>query len=57
MAQGFPVEDAEYLREMFDLMRAGATAEVTDAVHRVLGRPPRDFESYVTRAAAAGAWR
>ncbi|MEV4490337.1 NAD(P)H-binding protein [Micromonospora coxensis] len=57
VAQGFPVEDAEYLRQMFDLMRTGATAEVTDAVHRVLGRPPRDFESYVARAAAAGAWR
>lgn len=56
-AQGFSPEDASYLRAMFDLMRRGVTAQVTDGVHRVLGRQPRDFESYVARAAAAGAWR
>jgi hypothetical protein len=38
-------------------MRRGVTAKVTDDVHRVLGRRPRDFETYVARAAAAGAWR
>ncbi|MEV0825049.1 NAD(P)H-binding protein [Nonomuraea rubra] len=57
VAQGFSPEAARYGREMFDLMRRGVTAEVTDDVHRVLGRPPRDFASYAARAAAAGAWR
>ncbi|MEO3876443.1 NAD(P)H-binding protein [Nonomuraea sp. B12E4] len=57
VAQGYPPEVASYGREMFDLMRRGVTAEVTDDVYRVLGRRPRDFETYVVRAAAAGAWR
>ncbi|MGN9785868.1 NAD(P)H-binding protein [Nonomuraea sp. ZG12] len=57
VAQGVPPETASYVGEMFDLMRSGATAKVTDDVHRVLGRRPRDFETYVARAAAAGAWR
>ncbi len=57
VAQGFSPEDASYLRAMFDLMRRGLIAEVTDGVDRVLGRKPRDFESYVARAAAVGAWR
>ncbi|MFB4283997.1 NAD(P)H-binding protein [Nonomuraea sp. MTCD27] len=57
VAQGFSPEAASYAREMFDLMRRGVTAEVTDDVHHVLGRPARDFETYVARAAAAGAWR
>jgi hypothetical protein len=45
------------LRAMFDLMSRGLTTEVTDCVDRVLGRKPQDFESYVARAAATGAWR
>ncbi len=57
VAQGFPAEVASYLRELFELMRRGVTAEVTDGVRRVLGREPRDFTDYVARAAAAGAWR
>jgi uncharacterized protein YbjT (DUF2867 family) len=57
VAQGVSPEVANYIGEMFDLMRRGVTAKVTDDVHRVLGRRPRDFETYVARAAAAGAWR
>jgi uncharacterized protein YbjT (DUF2867 family) len=57
VAQGASSEVANYIGEMFDLMRRGLLAEVTDDVHRVLGRRPRDFETYVARAAAAGAWR
>ncbi|MET8004612.1 NAD(P)H-binding protein [Nonomuraea glycinis] len=57
VAQGISPEVASYLNEMFDLMRRGRFAKTTDDVHRVLGRPPRDFETYVARAAAAGAWR
>lgn len=57
VAQGLSPEVADYGRAMFDLLRRGVTAEIIDDVHRVLGRRPRDFEAYVARAAAAGAWR
>jgi len=56
VAAGSSPEDADYLRELFDLMSRGLTAEVTDGVRRVLGREPRDFTAYVGAAAAAGVW-
>ncbi|MET0133740.1 MAG: NAD(P)H-binding protein [Kibdelosporangium sp.] len=57
LAEGFPEEAARALAAMFDLMREGHLAEPADGVRRVLGRAPRDFESYVESAAASGAWR
>ena len=38
------------------MMQRGLIAGTTDGVATVLGRPPRTFEEYVVRAAAAGAW-
>ncbi|MDI6098997.1 NAD(P)H-binding protein [Actinoplanes sp. NEAU-A12] len=55
--QGWGDGDAHHLAEMFVLMERGILAETTDAVATVLGRPPRRFEDYVVRAAAAGVWR
>lgn len=49
--------DAHQVAEMFVLMERGLLAGPTDGVETVLGRPPRAFEEYVVRAAAAGAWR
>jgi hypothetical protein len=34
----------------------GSNPDVTDAVQRVLGRPPRDFSEYAARTAATGIW-
>lgn len=56
LAQGYPEETATALNNLFAGMRAGHLAEPTDGVRRVLGRDPLDFDSYVARAAAAGAW-
>ncbi|MFE7509432.1 NAD(P)H-binding protein [Promicromonospora sp. NPDC057488] len=54
---GLSSDDAHHVAEMFVLMERGLLAEPTDDVETVLGRPPRAFEEYVVRAAAAGAWR
>jgi uncharacterized protein YbjT (DUF2867 family) len=48
--------DAHHVAEMFVLMERGLLAAPADGVETVLGRPPRAFEEYVVRAAAAGAW-
>lgn len=57
MAEGVSEDDAHHVAEMFVLMQRGLLAETTDGVATVLGRPPRTFEDYVLRTAAAGAWR
>jgi uncharacterized protein YbjT (DUF2867 family) len=54
---GWSEDDAHHLAEMFVIMERGVIAGTTDDVAGVLGRPPRTFEDYVVRAAAAGAWR
>jgi uncharacterized protein YbjT (DUF2867 family) len=55
--QGWPAEVAHHLAEMFAIMERGVLTTPTDDVATLLGRRPRDFEDYVVRAAAAGAWR
>ncbi|MEO3891048.1 NAD(P)H-binding protein [Nonomuraea sp. B5E05] len=55
--EGWGVDDARHVAEMFVLMERGQLAEPTDDVAAVLGRAPRTFEDYVVRAAASGAWR
>jgi uncharacterized protein YbjT (DUF2867 family) len=52
---GVPAEFVEVLTYLFsDVL--GNRAYVTDAVERVLGRPPRDFTDYAARTAATGVW-
>lgn len=53
---GTDAQDAEHVAAMFTLMAGGAIADTTGGVAEVLGREPRGFTEYVTRAAAAGAW-
>ncbi|GAA2106174.1 NAD(P)H-binding protein [Actinomadura alba] len=55
-AQGLPEPVVKALDALFALHREGHTAEPVDGVRRVLGRDPVDFDVYVARAAAAGAW-
>ncbi|WP_086824735.1 NAD(P)H-binding protein [Allokutzneria sp. NRRL B-24872] len=50
VAQGFPADAAEVLRIVFEAVREGTITGATGDVERVLGRPPRDFESYVRRS-------
>ncbi|MGW0435222.1 NAD(P)H-binding protein [Micromonospora sp. NPDC003197] len=56
LAEGCPEDVATALNVMFAGMRAGYLAEPTDTVRQLIGRDPIDFNSYVTRATAAGAW-
>ncbi|MER5389189.1 NAD(P)H-binding protein [Saccharopolyspora sp. NPDC002686] len=55
--QGLNEDDAHHVAEMFVMMERGVIAGTTDDVAAVLGRPPRTFEEYVVRVAAAGAWQ
>ncbi|MCW0214306.1 MAG: NAD(P)H-binding protein [Pseudonocardia sp.] len=54
--QGWDEDDARHVTEMFVLMDSGVIAGTTDDVAALLGRPPRTFEDYVVRVAAAGVW-
>ena len=57
LAPFMPAEDVRFLVELFVSILDGHNALLTDGVQRALGRPARDFSDYVTRAAAAGAWK
>ena len=52
---GVPAEFVDFLTYLFREV-LGTGAYVTDGVQRALGRPPRDFTDYATRAAATGIW-
>jgi len=52
---GIPAEFVEVLTYLFGEV-LGNKPYVTDAVQRVLGRPPRDFTDYAARTAATGVW-
>ncbi len=53
---GADEQTAEHVAAMFTLMADGGIAGTTGEVAAILGREPRSFTDYVTRAAAAGAW-
>ena len=55
--EGVPAGDAEGLAWLFAEVLDGRNEAVTDTVEEVLGRAPRTFADYASRAAAAGAWR
>lgn len=54
--QGLSQAAAHSVADMFTMMERGLISGTTDDVAAVLGRPPRPFQDYVVRAAAAGAW-
>lgn len=41
---------------IFDLLRDGLSAHLSDGVQQVLGRAPRDFAAFAADAAASGVW-
>lgn len=53
--QGIPDDYADLLLGLFEGIRAGWNAHTSDAVERVLGRPPIDFSDYARDH--ADAWR
>ncbi|PZO78717.1 MAG: NmrA family transcriptional regulator [Mesorhizobium amorphae] len=56
-AQSLPDEIIALMRMLFDEVLDGRNSGIADGVERVLGRPPRDFQSYIAGASAAGSWR
>ncbi|MET7426529.1 NmrA family transcriptional regulator [Dactylosporangium sp. NPDC005555] len=52
-AAQLPPEIADLLMYLFTTVLDGRNAHLTDDVHRVLGRPPRDFADYAKDTAAA----
>jgi Predicted nucleoside-diphosphate-sugar epimerases len=55
-SQGFP-EDFQWLvRELFTVVLDGRNTPVVNGVEEALGRPATDFNDYVKKALAAGAW-
>ncbi|WP_049579704.1 NmrA family transcriptional regulator [Streptomyces sp. SBT349] len=53
---GLPPEAVALLTEVFTAVLDGRNARVTADVPTVLGRPARDFSTYVADATAGGAW-
>jgi uncharacterized protein YbjT (DUF2867 family) len=56
VADGIPRDVARMLTGVFTAIRNGQDLALADGVQRALGRPPRPFEDYVAKAAAAGDW-
>jgi uncharacterized protein YbjT (DUF2867 family) len=54
--QGMPEEYIELVLYLFDTVLDGRNTPLADGVQRALGRPPRDFSSYVRQTAATGIW-
>lgn len=57
LARGHDGEAGDLASGLFDLIRSGRDARLSRGVQEALGREPRDFATYVRRAASAGAWR
>jgi uncharacterized protein YbjT (DUF2867 family) len=56
VAAGAAPDVARLLTELLVAIREGSGAALCDGVERALGRPPRNFETFVTETAAAGHW-
>lgn len=56
LEQVLPAEVAVFLKELFEFILDGHNAYLSDGVQQALGRRPRDFSEFVSRAAATGAW-
>lgn len=57
VADGLPDDLVAFYRYLFTEVLDGRNSTPTTGVQRALGRPARDFTTFVTAAAAAGAWR
>ncbi|GAB3013605.1 NAD(P)H-binding protein [Streptomyces pseudoechinosporeus] len=55
-AQGVPEEWVQLSVGLYEYVRSGGLASLSDGVQRALGRAPRDFSDYAKTAAAQGAW-
>ncbi|MFD5163160.1 NmrA family transcriptional regulator [Streptomyces hawaiiensis] len=55
-AQGVPEEWVQLSAGLYEYVRSGGLATLSDGVQRALGRPPRDFSEYAETAAAQGVW-
>ncbi len=55
-AAGLPADIVGLVPYLFGTVLDGRNAQVADGVMRALGRPPRSFADYATRAAATGVW-
>jgi uncharacterized protein YbjT (DUF2867 family) len=53
---GIPREQTQQEIESFAALRELGDQQPTDAVRRVTGRDPKDFDAYAAEAAAGGAW-
>ncbi|MBR8639072.1 NmrA family transcriptional regulator [Streptomyces tuirus] len=54
---GVPAEEVAALTAIFDTLLDGRNAHLSDGVHEVLGRAPRDFSDFVREETAAGTWK
>ena len=52
-----PPDYAALLGMLFDQIRAGTLASLTDDVERVTGHAPRSFDDYLSDPAVAAAWK
>ncbi len=55
-AQGMPDALLWLMRELFSVVFDGRNSKPTNGVEEALGRPPTDFEEYVKKVVATGAW-
>jgi uncharacterized protein YbjT (DUF2867 family) len=56
-ATGIPLAYAQLLGSLFDAVRAGATAAVSDDVQQVTGHAPRSFAEYLAEPTTVATWR
>ncbi|KUN95050.1 hypothetical protein AQJ84_23525 [Streptomyces resistomycificus] len=55
-ARGVPEEWVRTSTGLYEYVRSGGLATLSDGVQRALGRTPRDFVDCAKSAASAGAW-
>jgi uncharacterized protein YbjT (DUF2867 family) len=55
-AQGVPEEWVQLSVGLYEHVRSGGLASLSDGVERALGRSPRDFAAYAETTAAQGVW-
>ncbi|MFF3349471.1 hypothetical protein [Streptomyces sp. NPDC002779] len=55
-AHGVPEEWVQLSINLYEYIRTGGLASLSDGIQRALGRTPRNFTDYATTTAAEGAW-